>query len=276
MHMVMEIYFNTPVEYEVLEKDENLSVRYTDDGYKISFKEDDEAGIYSIMDVVIDEGWVVGNAEKLLEYMKANYGLVVKPDPVKTSRETTIDIESEVCLGMSHCGAVYSRGSGTLELSDEEVSKLVALIKEKGTSDINELDLENTYPEIYEKLDDAYFRVAYEAEELHWLWYGYHEGVFEYDSDELISYCESECGFVFDGDEEDYMNEDGEFDEEAYEEAKMEAFFDDWLVPYIESLDTSDQIDFLRNQMNASLEMDGNDVSYEVHIPAAIIEMAKN
>ena len=128
MHMVMEIYFNTPVEYEVLEKDENLSVRYTDDGYKISFKEDDEAGIYSIMDVVIDEGWVVGNAEKLLEYMKANYGLVVKPDPVKTSRETTIDIESEVCLGMSHCGAVYSRGSGTLELSDEEVSKLVAIV----------------------------------------------------------------------------------------------------------------------------------------------------
>ena len=35
--MVMEIYFNTPVEYEVLEKDDNLSVRYTDDGYKISF-----------------------------------------------------------------------------------------------------------------------------------------------------------------------------------------------------------------------------------------------
>ena len=72
------------------------------------------------------------------------------------------------------------------------------------------------------------------------------------------------------------MNEDGDFDEEAYEEAKMEAFFDDWLIPYIESLDTSDQIDFLQNQMNASVEMDGNDVTYEIHIPDAIIEMAKN
>lgn len=35
------------------------------------------------------------------------------------------------------------------------------------------------------------------------------------------------------------------------------------------------QIDFLRDQMNASVEMDGNDVSYEVRIPEGIIELAK-
>lgn len=192
-----------------------------------------------------------------------------------SSSDQAFEIESEVCLGVSHCGPVYSSGSGTVELSDDEVSKLVALIKEKGTSDIKELDLENTYPEIYEKLDDAYFNIAYEAEELHWLWYGYYEGVYEYDSYELLSYCESECGFVFDGNEEDFVDEDGDFDEESYEEAKMEAFLDDWLLPYIKSLDTSDQIDFLRDQMNASVEMDGNDVSYEVRIPEGIIELAK-
>ena len=148
-----------------------------------------------------------------------------------TSSNRAFEIECEVCLGMSHCGAVYASSNGTIELSDAEVSKLVALIKEKGSSDIKELDLENIYPEIYEKLDDAYYRIAYKAEELHWLWYGYHEGVYEYDTDELLSYCESECGFVFDGDEEDFVDEDGDFDEEAYEEAKMEAFLDDWLIP---------------------------------------------
>ena len=74
---------------------------------------------------------------------------------------------------------------------------------------------------------------------------------------------------------EDFVDEDGDFDEESYEEAKMEAFLDDWLLPYIESLDTSDQIGFFRDQMNASVEMDGNDVSYEVRIPEGIIELAK-
>ena len=191
-----------------------------------------------------------------------------------TSSNRAFEIECEVCLGMSHCGAVYASSNGTIELSDAEVSKLVALIKEKGSSDIKELDLENTYPEIFEKLDDAYYRIAYEAEELHWLWYGYHEGVYEYDTDELLSYCESECGFVFDGDKEDFMDENGDFDEGAYEEAKMEAFLDDWLIPYIESLDTPGQIDFLQNQMNASVEMDGSEVSYEVCIPEGIIELA--
>ena len=99
--------------------------------------------------------------------------------------------------------------------------------------------------------------------------------MYEYDADELLSYCENECGFVFDGNEEDFVDEDGDFDEEAYGEAKMEALLDDWLIPYIESLDTSEQIDFLKNQMNASVEMDGNDVSYEVRIPEGIIELAK-
>ena len=196
-------------------------------------------------------------------------------DIAGSSRERAFNIESEACLGVSHCGPVYSSGSGTVELSDDEVSRLVALIKEKGTSDIKELDLENTYPEIFDKLDDAYFNIAYKAEELHWLWCGYYEGVYEYDSYELLSYCESECGFAFDGNEEDFVDEDGDFDEESYEEAKMEAFLDDWLTPYIKSLDTSDQIDFLRDQMNASVEMDGNDVSYEVRIPEGIIELAK-
>ena len=273
--MEMDVYFNSPIKYEILERDENLYVRYTKDGYKISFKGDDESFIIALIDEEISEGWYFGESEKLCEYMSDKYGLHAIRRDLTTNTEERFDIESEACLGISHSGPVYCSSTGSIELSDEEVSLLVALIKEKGTSDIKELELEETYPEIFEKLDDAYFRIAYEAEELHWLWYGYHEGVYEYDADELLSYCENECGFVFDGNEEDFVDEDGDFDEESYEEAKMEAFLDDWLLPYIKSLDTSDQMDFLRDQMNASVEMDGNDVSYEVRIPEGIIELAK-
>ena len=273
--MEMDVYFNSPIRYEILERDENLYVRYTKDGYKISFKGDDESFILSLIDEEISEGWYFGESEKLCEYMSDKYGLHAIRQDLTTNTVERFDTESEACLGISHSGPVYCSSTGSIELSDEEVSLLVALIKEKGTSDIKELELEETYPEIFEKLDDAYFRIAYEAEALHWLWYGYHEGVYEYDADELLSYCENECGFVFDGNEEDFVDEDGEFDEESYEEAKMEAFLDDWLLPYIESLDTSDQIGFFRDQMNASVEMDGNDVSYEVRIPEGIIELAK-
>ena len=45
-------------------------------------------------------------------------------------------------------------------------------------------------------------------------------------------------------------------------------------LSHIESLDTPGQIDFLQNQMNASVEMDGSEVSYEVCIPEGIIELA--
>ena len=48
--MEMDVYFNSPIRYEILERDENLYVRYTKDGYKISFKGDDESFILSLID----------------------------------------------------------------------------------------------------------------------------------------------------------------------------------------------------------------------------------
>ena len=55
--MEMDVYFNSPIRYEILERDENLYVRYTKDGYKISFKGDDESFILSLIDEEISEGW---------------------------------------------------------------------------------------------------------------------------------------------------------------------------------------------------------------------------
>ena len=41
------------------------------------------------------------------------------------------DIENEICLGISHSGAVMTEETGILELDDNEVSLLINIIKEK-------------------------------------------------------------------------------------------------------------------------------------------------
>ena len=191
-------------------------------------------------------------------------------------------IESEQCLGMTHFGgAVTVNGESAVELSDEEVDILVKLIKEKGTTDVEELDLENLYPDIYEKLDDAYRDMAYNAEELHWLWEGYNNGYFEYDSEELMNYCERELGFKFEYDEKDYYLDDPEdleegeepdIDEDQIEEDKSDAF-SEWLDDYVSGLDDNEARDFFYEHMDADLNMD--DVEYIVRIPQAIINKAK-
>lgn len=104
-------------------------------------------------------------------------------------------IESEQSLGISHSGEVTVNGESAVELSDEEVDILVRLIKEKNSTDVEELDLENLYPAIYSKLDEAYYDMAYNAEEIHWLWEGYYNHYFEYDEDKLMNYCEKISAF---------------------------------------------------------------------------------
>lgn len=72
-------------------------------------------------------------------------------------------IKYEHSLGVSHYGSVVVKGSGKVELSDEEVDNLVQLIREKNTTDIEKLELEKTYPSIFNKLDWAYNCVASDA-----------------------------------------------------------------------------------------------------------------
>ena len=189
--------------------------------------------------------------------------------------------ESEQHLGTPHSGTATDKGDRAVELSDEEVDILVKLIKEKGTTDVEALDLENLYPDIYEKLDDAYRDMAYNAEEMHWLWEGYNNGYYEYDTVELMNYCERELGFKFEYDEKDYYLDDPEdleegeepdIDEDQIEEDKSEAF-SEWLDDYISGLDDDEARDFFYNHMNADLDMDN--VEYTVEIPQAIINKAK-
>ena len=190
-------------------------------------------------------------------------------------------IESEQCLGMSHHGAVTVNGESAVELSDEEVDILVKLIQEKGSTDVGDLDLKTLHPDIYKKLDEAYSDMAYRAEEIHWLWEGYNNGYYEYDTDELMNYCESELGFEFEYDVKDYYlddpedleeGEEPEIDEDMLEEDKSDAF-SEWLDGYLSDLSDDEARDFFYEHMDADLNMDG--VEYTVGIPEAIIAKAK-
>ena len=180
------------------------------------------------------------------------------------------NIECEQCLGISHDGAVYTDGKGTVELSDEEVATLVELIRQKGTTDVGELDLETTHPELYAKLDNAYHDMAQHAETMHWLWEGYENGYYEYDEDELIDYCEQELDFTFEYDEDDYLDdEDDELDED---EMKLRSFRS-WLDDYLHSLSDEEALSFMNEHMDACIE-DEEVSEYTVSIPEEIIQKA--
>ena len=190
-------------------------------------------------------------------------------------------IESEQFLGISHSGAVTVNGESAVELSDEEVEILVKLIQEKDTTDVGDHDLETLHPDIYEKLREAYYDMAYDAEEMHWLWEGYYNHYYEYDDDELMEYCEKNCGFTFEFKPEEYF--DYEYDIEGYKEdpdsyedeiceVKCEAF-SKWLTDYLEGLSDDEARDFFYDHMHADLDMDN--VEYTVKIPQAIINKAQ-
>lgn len=190
-------------------------------------------------------------------------------------------IDCEQVLGMSHTGEVTTEGASTVELSDEEVDTLVRLIREEGTTDVEELELEERYPDIYEKLDEAYRTMARDAELSHWVWEGYRSHYYEYDEEELMEYCEENLGFKFEYDEKDYYyddpedlpeGEEPEIDEDSLMWDKERAF-DNWLDDYLESLPDNEAVNFMGEHMNADVCVDN--VDYTVEIPQAIIDKAK-
>lgn len=188
------------------------------------------------------------------------------------------NIECNVYLGVTNTGAVECGGEGVVELDDNEVNVLVDLIREKGTTDVDALGLKESNPEIYDKLYDAYYKLTYSEVEKEMLWDGYYSGVYEYDRGDLIERCKQECGFDFDFvyDEENFLDSEGNVDEDLVEEARQEAedaAFDEWLDEYITSLSDDEAVTFFYNYMNADFEMDDSDVV--VQIPEAIINKAQ-
>ena len=189
-------------------------------------------------------------------------------------------IECIQSLGMAHWGEVTAEGESIVELSDDEVKVLVDLIREKGSADVQELDLKKNQPALYEKLDKASHDMVYKAEEMHWLLNGLENGSYEYDIEEVMNYCEKNCGYEFvptikgkipDGINPEIVATFLEIRKESVE-YKIEDFRE-WLPNYLRSLNQVEARNFIYDHLNPNLEMD--DVSYEVGIPQTIIEMAK-
>lgn len=183
------------------------------------------------------------------------------------------DIEVDICLGFSHSGGVYNDGYGEVELSDKEVDQLVNLMKEEGTSDIEELELQDVFPEIYRKLDEAYSAVAYKAEEEHWLDEGYyHLECHNYDTEDMITFLKEKDAWDFEYDEEEFKDENGEVDTEALFDAECDYLHEEALDNYLAGLHGEERYDFLRSKVGIDVDVFGCD--YEIAIPSEIIALA--
>lgn len=178
-------------------------------------------------------------------------------------------IFKDVCLGFT-CwgGAVGSCGEATLELTDEELDALIALIEQKGTADVEELRLEEVMPEVYDKLDAACREAARNAEEDHWLEYGWGNPDCDFDDVMALEIAEKEYGYKFEYNEEDFLDNDGNLDEDAVEDEKME-HFSEWLEDYKDSLEGEKKREFMRR----FVAVDVDDVAYKVEIPEDIVCM---
>ena len=179
-----------------------------------------------------------------------------------------ITINDRICLGFSHCGSVSTIAQGEFEMPDSYVDTLVALIRERGTTDIDELQLEVLHPDIYEFLSENINEIYNRAEEAHFIRRGFSEGdCYEFD-DEFVAYCEKELGFKYD--EEDYIKIFGETSD-SYKYRYI-AYFLNWLCDYVETLTNQELLDFFYEHINNGFDYSPSE--YEIFIPQQIIDLA--
>ena len=172
-----------------------------------------------------------------------------------------ITINDRVYLGFSHCGSVSTTAQGEFEMPDDYVETIVALIREKGTADIEELELEESHPEIYEFLNENINEIYQHAEEAHFIREGFSMSeCYEYD-DDLIDYCERKLGFEYECDED-----------EDYDDYERRSQFESWICDYVETLTDQQLVDFFYEHINNGFDYDP--CEFEISIPQQIIDMA--
>ncbi len=176
-------------------------------------------------------------------------------------------------MGFTHYGEVMIEGSGEVKLTDEEVRQLIELIRDNnGETDIEELELEEKYPDLYEKLNGAYRDVAVDALWRYLVIDGFENGYYE-EPDDAIETAEQNYGFKFEYDENDFIPDgETEMDEDEFNEERNEAFYE-WVDEYRKNLDEADEAMFLDEVFDIAPELDNYD--YEIEIPEEIIKMAK-
>ena len=182
-----------------------------------------------------------------------------------------ITIDEDLCLGYSHCGSVCANAYGEFEMADADVETLVALIREKGTTDINELGIEQSHPTIYDLLEKEIYKIYQIAVTAHFIREEIND-YFEYD-DGVIDYCIQKYGFDPDEEceDEDYGDEEYEDEEEEYE-AKLHSRFVNWISFYAETLSDKELVDFNSDTVNIAVDFYADEFALE--IPRQIIDLA--
>ena len=180
----------------------------------------------------------------------------------------------EVSMGFSHCGEVMADLEGQIELTDEEAAQLVALMQEKKSCDVEQMGLKRRYPALYERLEEAWYDAAYNAELAHWHREGFLDGYCEFDLDEVMEHCEAHCGYTFTFDPEEHCLLEPD-DEEQMEELRRE-HFEAWLEEYVTTLSNEEVIEFCSEQLNSEVEdvTDPEGVEYTIAIPYELIRRA--
>lgn len=182
-----------------------------------------------------------------------------------------ITVEEDLCLGCSHSGSVCANAYGEFEMADADVETLVALIREKGTTDINELGIEQSHPTIYDLLEKEIYKIYQIAGTAHFIREEI-DDYFEYD-DGVIDYCIQKYGFDPDKECEDEEYEDEEYEDEEEEyEAKLHSRFVNWISFYASTLSDKELVDFNSDTVNIAINFDAYD--FELEIPRQIIDLA--
>ena len=213
-----------------------------------------------------------------------------------------ITIDDDINLGSSHFDSVSTIAQGEFEMPDEYVDTIVALIRECGTTDINELRFAELHPDIYEFLNENINKIYNLANEALFIRIGFAMGAWlEYDVN-LIEYCEKELGFEYQ--KKDYINEfdlyseeeyDVDYDDDVEEEYEIDfsddeeedddyddnnnnnvceycSYFECWLRNYVETLTDKELVDFFYEHVNHFFKPSLS--KFEISIPQQIIDLA--
>lgn len=197
-----------------------------------------------------------------------------------------IPFEAELSLGFRHNFVEETRSvSGVVDLDENEISALVALVKDnQGETDVNKLGLEEKLPEVYRKLDEAYYNAFSAANYRNWLMVGHENGYFERPEGFMESMEEAGL-YKFEVDLDKFredmgLDEDDEIDEdelEEYIEYEKDDAFDEWLSNYYESLDEDGKVKFIETYYGDVMDQGSpGDFDYAVELPQAIVDLANS
>lgn len=163
---------------------------------------------------------------------------------------------------------------GEFEMPNEYVETLVALIREKQTTDIEELDIEKSHPDIYKLLRDETVELLHRAAIYHDMRELILDDGWDVDTDELIDYCRLNCGF-----KDSYFDEKNEETQKVKEDEFLSRFWN-WYHHYVDTAPFEDIHNLFYELYDTEYECDELGFEYyqdyypSIFIPQQIINLA--